>query len=52
MKVLSIPYESDTLRKVRTLGGKLCSESPLTVVSVNYDNEDNRTASVIIINGK
>ena len=32
--------------------GKLGSENPLAVVSVNYDNEDNRTASVIIINVK
>ena len=42
-----IPYERSELWAV-----KLCSESPLEVVTVNYDNEDNGTASVIIINVK
>ena len=41
-----IPYERSEL-----WAGKLYSESSL-VLSVNYDNEDNRTASVIIINVK
>ena len=42
-----IPYERSEL-----WAAKLCSESPLAVVSVNYDNEDKRTASVVIINVK
>ena len=41
MKVLAIPYESDTLRKVdffHYFGRENYSESPLAVVSVNYNN--------------